>query len=115
MLHVVLDRRKISKTILEKAFFFILWCFYLFSVFVSKNLKNVFLSGELFFLAIGHMGYQKIKDFVLNSKKQTCLSDKMPPKKLKLKNPFFRFLILTFWGGILSLWQVCIFEISIIS
>jgi hypothetical protein len=30
MLHVVLDRQNISKTILEKAFFFILWCFYLF-------------------------------------------------------------------------------------
>ncbi len=40
MLHVVLDGLKISKTILEKAFFFILWRFYLFSVFVPKKLKN---------------------------------------------------------------------------
>jgi hypothetical protein len=39
MLHVVLDRQKISKTILEKAFFFILWCFYLFSIFVLINFK----------------------------------------------------------------------------
>jgi hypothetical protein len=34
MLHVVFDRQEISKTILEKAFFFIVWRFYLFSVFV---------------------------------------------------------------------------------
>jgi hypothetical protein len=39
MLHVVLDWQKISKTILEKAFFFILWCFYLFSIFVLINFK----------------------------------------------------------------------------
>ncbi len=39
MLHVVLDRQKISKTVLEKAFFFILWCFYLFSTFVLINFK----------------------------------------------------------------------------
>jgi hypothetical protein len=30
---------KIYKTILEKAFFFILWCFYLFSAFVLTNFK----------------------------------------------------------------------------
>ncbi len=39
MLHVVLDRQKISKTILEKAFLFILRCFYLFSIFVLINFK----------------------------------------------------------------------------
>jgi hypothetical protein len=39
MLHVVFDRQKISKTILEKAFFFSLWCFYLFSIFVLINFK----------------------------------------------------------------------------
>jgi hypothetical protein len=33
MLHIVLDRAKISKTILEKVFFLILWCFYLFLFF----------------------------------------------------------------------------------
>ncbi len=46
---------------------------------------------------------------------------KCPPKKLKLKNEKKwdlanlenSFLILTFWGGILSLRQVCLFEISI--
>jgi hypothetical protein len=37
LLHVVLDRQKISKTILEKAFFFMLWCFYLFLTFVLIN------------------------------------------------------------------------------
>jgi hypothetical protein len=88
MLHVVLDRQEISKTILEKAFFFIFWCFYLFSVFVLLNFK---------------------------------ISDKMPPKKLYLKNKKKwdlaklenSFLIITFLGGILSLRQVCFFEISI--
>jgi hypothetical protein len=61
---------------------------------------------------------------MLISKKQTCLSDKMPPpqkKNLKLKKRFlislspifFVFLILTFLGGILPLMQVCIFDISI--
>ncbi len=43
MLHVVLNRQKISKTILEKAFFLIFWRFYLFSVFVLLNFKNCFL------------------------------------------------------------------------
>jgi hypothetical protein len=33
---------------------------------------------------IGHIGYQKIKNVMLISKKQTCLSDKMPPKKVKI-------------------------------
>ncbi len=39
LLHVVLDWQKIYKTILEKAFFFIFWCFYLFSAFVLINFK----------------------------------------------------------------------------
>jgi hypothetical protein len=39
MLHVVLNRQKIYKTILEKAFFFIVWRFYLFFVFVLVNFK----------------------------------------------------------------------------
>ncbi len=48
---------------------------------------------------------------------QTYLSDKMPPKKVKIKkrkkwdlaNLENSFLILTFLGGILSLRQVCFF------
>jgi hypothetical protein len=39
MLSVVLDRQKISKTILEKVFFFILWCFYLFFGFCVDKFK----------------------------------------------------------------------------
>ncbi len=58
---------------------------------------------------------------MLISKVQTYLSDKMPPKKVKIKKRKKwdlahlenRFLILTFWGGILSLRQVCFFEISL--
>jgi hypothetical protein len=78
---------------------------------------------RFFLLEIGHIGYQKIKNFMLISKMQTYLSDKMSPKKViienekrldlaKLEN---RFLIITFFlggGGILSLRQVCFFEIS---
>jgi hypothetical protein len=72
---------------------------------------------KIFFLEIGHIGYQKIKNFMLISKLQTYLSDKMPPKKLKLKNDEKwdlanlenSFLILTFFGGILSLKQVLLF------
>jgi hypothetical protein len=58
---------------------------------------------------------------MLISRKQTCLNDKMPPKKVKIKKRKkwnfakldYSFLILTFWGGILSQRQVCFFEISI--
>jgi hypothetical protein len=35
-----LDWKKISKTNLEKAFFCMLWCFYLFSLFVPKKPKK---------------------------------------------------------------------------
>jgi hypothetical protein len=58
---------------------------------------------------------------MLISKMQTYLFDKMPPKKVKIKKPkklglskfrkqFFNF---NFFGGILSLRQVCFFEISL--
>jgi hypothetical protein len=40
---------------------------------------------KIFVLEIGHKGYQKIEDFMLISKMQTYLSDKMPPKKVKIK------------------------------
>jgi hypothetical protein len=74
---------------------------------------------------------------MLISKKRTCLSDKMPPKKVKInkrkktrlskiRKQFFNFNIFGiskirklffnfnfFWGGILSLRQVRFFEISI--
>jgi hypothetical protein len=46
---------------------------------------------KFFFLEIGHIGYQKIENFMLNSKKQTCLGDKMPPKKVKIKKLFSNF------------------------
>jgi hypothetical protein len=39
MLHVVLNRQRISKTILKKAFFFIVWHVYLFSVIVLINFE----------------------------------------------------------------------------
>jgi hypothetical protein len=40
---------------------------------------------NMFFLEKGHIGYQKTKEFMLISKMQTFLCDKMPPKKLKIK------------------------------
>jgi hypothetical protein len=65
----------------------------------------------MFFLEIGHIGYQNIENFMLISKKQTCLSDKMPPKKVIIKklfsnfakSHFFLFFKYNFLGGILSL------------
>ncbi len=91
MLHAVFDRQKTSKTILEKAFFFILWRFYLFSVFVSQHLKTALLWGDFFLFEIGHIRYQKI-DFKLISKKQTCLSNKMSQKTVKIINVCYFFV-----------------------
>ncbi len=39
LLYVVLNWQKIYQTILEKAFFFIFWCLYLFLAFVLSNFK----------------------------------------------------------------------------
>jgi hypothetical protein len=41
---------------------------------------------KIFFFETGHIGYKKIKNVMLILKIQTYLSEKMPPKKLKLKN-----------------------------
>jgi hypothetical protein len=76
---------------------------------------------KIFFLEIGHIGYKKIDNFMLILKCKLTLVTKCPQKKLKLKNDKKwdlanlenSFLILTFLGGILSLRQVCFFEISI--
>jgi hypothetical protein len=62
---------------------------------------------KFFFLEIGHIGYQKIENFMLISKLQTYLSDKMPPKKVKIKKRKKwdlaklenSFLIISFFGG----------------
>jgi hypothetical protein len=89
MLHVVLDWQKISKTILEKHFS--LYCgTSIFFWFLCRKIGiKALLRGEIFFLKLGHIGYQKIENFMLISKKQTCLSDKMLPKKVKnLKTDF---------------------------
>ncbi len=110
MLNVVLDWQKISKTILEKALFFILWCFYLFSIFVLINFKIGSSERWNFFLEIGQ-GIKKSRILNWFQKSKLVLVSKCPPKNLKLKNCFlnllspifFRFLILTFFGGILSL------------
>jgi hypothetical protein len=76
--------------------------------------KTAFLRDEFIFLEKGHLGYQKIKNFMLILKKQTCLSDKMPPRKVKklfsnfAKSHLFSFFISTLFGGMLSLRQVCL-------
>jgi hypothetical protein len=48
MLHVVLDWKKIYKSVLEKAFFFSLWCFNLFWFLCQKLLKMALLRGDNF-------------------------------------------------------------------
>jgi hypothetical protein len=55
-LHVVLDRQKVYKTTLEKAFFFILWRFY---IFTFNNVKNGSSERLNFSLEIGLIGCQK--------------------------------------------------------
>jgi hypothetical protein len=62
---------------------------------------------KFFCIEIGHIGYQKIKNFMLVSKMQTYLSDKMPPQKViikkrkkmglgKIRKQFFNY---NFFGG----------------
>jgi hypothetical protein len=51
-----------------------LWRFYVFSIVVLKNIKKTaLLTGEFFFLEIGHEGYKK--QYFKNA---NVLSDKMP-------------------------------------
>jgi hypothetical protein len=69
MLHVVFDWQNIYKIVLEKAFFFILWRFYLLFVLLSKNFKNDLLRGEIFFHEIGHIGYNLNAPKKVKSKK----------------------------------------------
>ncbi len=93
MLHVVLDRQEKSKTILEKAFFFIFWRFYLFSDFVLLNFKIGPSERWKFFSWNRSYRVSKIENFMLMSKKQTCLSDKMPPPpKIIIKKLFSNFV-----------------------
>ncbi len=72
-----------------------------------------------FFFEIGRIGYLKIENFMLISKMQTYLCDKMPQKKVriqkwkkwdlaKLENSVFNCNFFL-GGGILSLRQVCKF------
>ncbi len=79
------------ETILDKVFFFILWRFYLFSVFVSQNLKNSSSERWIFFFWNRSYRVSKNQEFYADFKKQTCLSDKMPPKKVYIKKPFYNF------------------------
>jgi hypothetical protein len=67
-LHVVLDGRKTYKTVSEKAFFFILWYFYLFWFLYRKIWKMTLLSDEFFFIEIGHIWFKKIENFYADLK-----------------------------------------------
>ncbi len=85
MLHVVLDRQKKSKTILEKAFILYFAAFLSFCFLCKKNWKTGLLRSKIFALKyVCTVWYKKIKNFMLISKKQTCLSDKMLPRKVKI-------------------------------
>jgi hypothetical protein len=65
MPQVFLSWEKISKTTLEKVFFFILRSFFLIWGFVPKTLKNGTSERYNFFLEIGHIKYQKNKNVML--------------------------------------------------
>jgi hypothetical protein len=65
MLRVVLDKQKIHKTVLEKAVFFILWHFYFFYIFLSKNLINGPPERRFFFLLKKVKLVSKIENFML--------------------------------------------------
>ncbi len=47
--------------------------------------KMALLKGENFFFEIDHIGYLKIDNFMLISNAKSYLSDKMAPKKVKIK------------------------------
>ncbi len=106
MLHIVLDRQKISD-FLEKAFFVALLSFF---GFCAENVeKQPFWEVKLFFLEIGHIGYQKIESFSWFQKSKLVLVTKFSPppkKKVKLKNyflillsPIFSCFNFMFWGA----------------
>jgi hypothetical protein len=94
---VFLGLGKISKNILEKVFFFILSRFFLIWDFVPKNVKNdPSERWNFFFPEIGHIGYKK--ESIL-----CWLSDKMLPKKVKIKKQYKLGQISTFQNGFLIL------------
>jgi hypothetical protein len=69
MRHTVLDQKKNSKNVLEKAFFFILSGFFLNWRFMLKILKVTLLRGEIFFLLeIGDIGYKRNQEFYADFK-----------------------------------------------
>jgi hypothetical protein len=78
--------QKINKTVLQKAFFFILWQFYHFSVLVSENLENDPSASRNVFFSVGkgHIGYLKNREFYADFKMQTSPSDNMPPNQVKI-------------------------------
>ncbi len=84
-----------------------------------KTGKTALLRGD-FFAWNRSYRVSKIENFMLISKMQTFLSDKMPIKKVKIKKPFsyfakshFLFLYFSSFWGHLSLRQVCILKISL--
>jgi hypothetical protein len=81
-----LDQKNSFKNILEKVIFYILSRFFL-RVLCPKKKKFTLQDLNFFFLEIGRSHWvSKIDNFMLISKSLICLSDKMLPKKVKLKN-----------------------------
>ncbi len=87
--HIVLDQKKNSKNILEKAFSYILSGFFHNLDLVSKNFKNgLDERWKTIFLQVGYVGYKKVVNFMPISKILICHSNKMLATKVKIKNSF---------------------------
>jgi hypothetical protein len=106
MLYVVLDWQKISKTILEKVFFFILWCFYLVSVFVLINFKIGPSERWTFFSWNKSYGVSKNREFYPDFKKANFSLWQNAAKIVTIKklfyilpSPIFSFFNVNFFGG----------------
>jgi hypothetical protein len=69
MRQIILDQKK--RNIFEKAFFYTVSRFFLYSGFVPKIWKKAPLRGEHFFVETGHIGYKKNHEFYADFKNVT--------------------------------------------
>jgi hypothetical protein len=83
MLHVV-GWQRTYKTVLQQAFFFILWEFDHFLVFVSENLENG-PSVSRNVVSLKQVILDILKNWEFYTEMQTSPSDKMPPPPNKVK------------------------------
>ncbi len=79
---IFLDWEKISKTIFEKVFILIFSRFFLIWGIVSKHFKSALLRGDIFFLEISHIGFQKSRFLCWFKKFKDTLVKKSSQKSL---------------------------------